>query len=783
MKKARILIVEDEPVVSRDIRLQLLELNYEPVADTRTAEDAILLSEQLQPDLVLMDIQLAGAMNGIAAARTIRERFAIPVVFLTAFASELLVDQAKQSEPFGYIIKPYDDRDLRIVIEMALYRHEAEVRRRENFEEHAAILRTALDGYWLVDRAGRILDVNDACCRMHGYTREEMLQRAISDFEADENSAEIETQIQQLLRDGSGRFERRHRCKDGSLVDVEISTNFRPGFGGRFIAFLRDVTARKQAAEAQRRSESRLRQAQKILGLGVWDWDIATDHTNWSDEMFRMYGIAPESFSGRWLDYLECAHPDDRPIQISYIREALRRSGVGTNESASAADAPVESGPVPRQFRIIRPDGSICWVEGDTEAMVNQAGEPVAIVGTLVDITARKLLEAKFQQAQKMEVVGQLAGGVAHDFNNILTAMMLNLEILRSTSLVPEAGSPLHELEAMVKRAAKLTQQLLMFARRQAIRATTLELNGALSNLLKMLRRLLSEDISLKFVTSSPSLWVEVDSGMLDQAVMNLCINARDAMPNGGTLTLATGLVKFDAESARAMGEARPGSFVCLRVSDTGCGMTAEVLRHMFEPFYTTKEVGKGTGLGLASVHGIVHQHQGWVNVESTVGQGTTFRIYLPFSKPAPLPAPVPVPEVHNALSKKGGSETILLVEDETVVRKVSTMMLQKLGYRVLVAVDGQEALRLWQEQAGAVDLLLTDMVMPGGMTGMELGEILRRTKPALKIVLMSGYSEEIIKSEAWSSAGATFLAKPFESKTLAAAIRQSLDGDRPKAV
>jgi PAS domain S-box-containing protein len=886
VSKPRILVVEDEALVARDIRQQLLELGYEPAGETRRAAEAIELCGQQRPDLVLMDVQLVGEMDGIAAAEIIRDRFALPVVFLTAFAGVQIVTRAKLAEPFGYIIKPFNDRELHTVIEMALYKHQAETRQRESHDELAAILRTALDGFWLVDRAGRILEVNDSCCRMHGYTREEMLRMTLADFEVDESPAEITGQIEQLLRDGSGRLERRHRCRDGSVIQLDISTIFRPAFGGRFIAFLRDVTASRQAAaelRAQQHKTNRIFQTAPV-GIGT---AIGRVITNINDVMCDITGYAREEIIGqgtrflyaaeveyekvgrtvgemfeaggrhtvetRWrrkdgtlidveisaspLDAgdhsqsLICAVVDmtvrirmDAALQESnlLLRKAQEVARIGSYKlemargrwtSSSQLDeifgiddgyardingwldlvAPdqrqemseyfsrhvvIEHKRFEKEYGIIRhSDRQPRWVSGIGELEFDASGNPVLMIGTIQDITERKTLESQFQQAQKMEIVGQLAGGVAHDFNNILTAMMLNLELLRGASPAPEIASPLHELEAMVNRAARLTQQLLMFARRQAIQTTTVDVNAALTNLLKMLRRLLGERVKLNFVTDHPSLWIEVDAGMLDQAVMNLCINARDAMPDGGALTLATELVVFDADTAGTVAEARPGGFVCLRFSDTGCGMSAQVMQHVFEPFFTTKEVGKGSGLGLASVHGIVHQHQGWVNVESTEGQGTTFRLYFPCSNKVARTEPgAPVAE-----PMKGGHETILVVEDEEVVRRLATVMLRRLGYRVLTAADGPEAVRLWEKHGDEVDLLFTDVVMPGAMLGMQLAERLRRSKPALKVVLMSGYSAEILKGEVRPVAGTVFLPKPFESHVLASIIRSCLDGEPAK--
>ncbi len=386
------------------------------------------------------------------------------------------------------------------------------------------------------------------------------------------------------------------------------------------------------------------------------------------------------------------------------------------------------------------------------------------------EYAARKALEAQLRQVQKMETVGQLAGGIAHDFNNILTAMLLSLELLDEEKLPPKATLPLRDLQTMVRRAARLTEQLLLFARKHVMRTETLELNAVLAHLLKMLRRLLGEHLSIELISSPQPLWIEADASMLDQVVMNLCVNARDAMPEGGRLTLEARLVELSAESASPIAEARPGRFACLRVTDTGCGMPPDVLAHVFEPFFTTKETGKGTGLGLATVHGIVHQHQGWVGVESAAGQGTTFRVYLPLSTRAATTEPAPA-----AAEIERGAGTILLVEDEEAVRRLTSGLLRRLGYRVLAAGNGAEALQLWSEHLGVIDLLLTDMVMPNGMSGIQLTAELRKARPTLKVVVMTGYSAEIVSTDALRPAGVAFLSKPFDLNTLASTLRASL--------
>jgi signal transduction histidine kinase/CheY-like chemotaxis protein len=392
----------------------------------------------------------------------------------------------------------------------------------------------------------------------------------------------------------------------------------------------------------------------------------------------------------------------------------------------------------------------------------------------ITDITSRKVLEEELRQAQKMEVVGQLASGVAHDFNNILAAMILNLGLLRAEGESPapgDAAAALQDLDALAKRASSLTSQLLLFSRRQVMQPQRLELSGALAHLLAMLERLLGEEVRCSLHSAVPDLWVDADLAMLEQAVMNLCLNARDAMPNGGALTLETSLVTFDAASMRVDPKSRPGQFVCLRVSDTGCGMSVEVLKHVFEPFFTTKEPGQGTGLGLASVYGTVHQHQGWLNVESRPDHGTTFRLYLPRSpKPEVTAAPSRAP-----IDTKGKGETLLLVEDEPDLLAIATRALSRLGYRVLPAVDGRQALALWDCYANEIDLVLTDMRMPNGINGLTLAERLWSSKPSLKIIIMSGYSSEIATNGSASRVEFTYLAKPFELQTLAETVRGCL--------
>ena len=393
----------------------------------------------------------------------------------------------------------------------------------------------------------------------------------------------------------------------------------------------------------------------------------------------------------------------------------------------------------------------------------------------IVDITERQQLEEQLRQAQKMEAIGQLAGGVAHDFNNLLTAIIGHLGLLRTNAQVtPEIAESLDEITAAANRAANLTSQLLAFSRRQVISASALDLNEVVTHLTKMLRRVLGEDITMQVDFAPEQLIFQGDAGMMDQVLLNLAVNARDAMPGGGTLRIVTQGVSRATPATGASSE----RFVHLAVSDTGAGIAPEVLPRIFEPFFTTKDVGKGTGLGLATVFGIVQQHQGTIEVESELGRGTTFHLHLPRLDAPPATTPVEM----KAPPPRGRSELILLVEDEPAVREVGVMALQQYGYRVLTAASGREALEVWAEHQTGIALLLTDLIMPGGVSGLQLARQLLLEKPALRVIYSSGYSAEIAGRELSMKDGVNYLGKPYELDRLFRTVRAALDGERSRS-
>jgi len=383
-------------------------------------------------------------------------------------------------------------------------------------------------------------------------------------------------------------------------------------------------------------------------------------------------------------------------------------------------------------------------------------------------------LDERLRHAQKLEAIGRLAAGIAHDFNNLLTVIQGHATLLRADpALAATSRESVQQIARAAERAARFTSQLLAFSRRKVIAPRSLQLNELLANLSDLLTRTLGEDITCQFSHASGLPAVHADPGMLEQVVMNLVANAREAMPGGGQLLISTASVDVDAAYVeRHPADARVGRFVCLSMTDTGCGMDVQTLGHIFEPFFTTKEFGKGGGLGLATAYGIVKQHHGWIEAQSRPGQGSTFRVFLPpASSPggaqAPAPAEPPVPR---------GSETILVVEDEAPVRWVIKDVLGKYGYQILEAGNGVEALALWHQRHDSIALLLTDMVMPVGLSGQELAEKFAAQKPALKVMFISGYSLHVAGKGFAVMDGLNFLQKPFDGARLAFAVRHCLD-------
>jgi len=641
-------------------------------------------------------------------------------------------------------------------------RKKAEAALTESEAKYHALFDSAHDAIFLM-KDEVLVDCNKQTEAMFGCARPELVGQSPLKFsppvqpDGTLSSVGVRERVAAAFGGHSQFFEWVHWRPDRTTFAVEVSLN-RVELGGQMYlqAIVRNITERKQAEAALHatlREISDLRTALDEHALVV-----ATDArgviTYVNDKFCAISQFRREELVGQTHKVVNSGHHP--PEFFAQLWQTISKARPWHDEICNRAK-----------------DGSIFWVATTIVPFLDVRGRPFRYISIRADITQSKKLGEQLLQSQKLEAIGRLSGGVAHDFNNILTVIQGNVALLdMAAGLTAEERESLVDIKAGVERAAGLTRQLLAFSRRQTMQLADLDVNQVVATMARMFHRIVGEDIQIRLRYAQHPANVRADSGMLEQLLMNLVVNSRDAMPTGGTLTIETSLAEFDAHNLSYNPEAQPGSFVCLRVCDTGCGIPPEVLPRIFEPFFTTKDVGKGTGLGLATVYGIVQQHHGWVTVETEAGQGTTFRIYIPrLREPRPLP-PVPPP----VSTMSAGSETILLVEDEASLRTLAKKILVRLGYNVLEAASGVKALAIWAENREAISLVLTDLVMPDGLSGLELAEQLRRDKPGIKIIYTSGYSAETAGKDFPLQEGVNFLSKPFVPQRLTAMIRQTLD-------
>ena len=600
---------------------------------------------------------------------------------------------------------------------------------------------------------GRILDLNDQFLRILGYSREEVIGKTSLELaiwadheDRDRASARVragESVVDQMttIRTRSGEV----RDVIGSAVPVDV------GSLKCVLSTFLDITDRRRAEEGMRKSEERFRKLFESNTIGIAIADLAGRTTEANDAYLNMLGYTRDELLDGELRWDAITPPEYADRDRAAVLE-LQRTGAAT----------------PWEKEIFRKDGSRVPVLIGVAMLQASEGSVIAYI---VDLSERRQLEEQFRQAQKMEAVGQLAGGVAHDFNNLLTAILGYADLLAGR-LKPESAESedLREIRKAGERAAALTRQLLAFSRQQVLERKVLNLNQLIADVEKMLGRLIGEDITLVTVLDPALGKVWADAGQVEQVVMNLAVNARDAMPHGGKLTIETANVELDDAYARQHVTVRPGSFVMLAVSDNGTGMDAPTLARVFEPFFTTKERGRGTGLGLATVYGIVKQSGGHIWAYSEPEKGTVFKIYLPPA--AEGVASEKVPEVGTV--SLPGSETVLLVEDEESVRALSRVILENHGYTVLEAGSGDEALEIVRNFDGTIHLVLTDVVMPS-MPGSTLVSRLETLRPGIKVLYMSGYTDDAVFRHGHLDRGRAFLQKPFTPDVLARRIREAL--------
>ncbi len=629
--------------------------------------------------------------------------------------------------------------------------------RLEELERLKAFLDHSNDAIFLVETVtGRIVDLNDSACRQTGWSREELLDKSLFEV-SDLRHSSAETLIRAPERQEEPReliVTELHK-KGGGRFWSELTLN-RTQFRDKayVLAVARDITTRRAVEEALRQSEEFLKNVVDHIPAMVF----AKDAVKLRFITINKYGEELLGFSRK--EILGRSNHDLFPKEQADYFSAKDRE---TLESGELVEIPEE---------VISTATGNRTLHTKKIPLMDDQGKARYLLGIAEDITEKKQLEEKLLQSQKMEAIGQLAGGVAHDFNNILMVIMGYGSMLRNDpALASENREQVERIMEAADKAAQLTAGLLTFSRKQVIKTQTVDLNEVIRRVEKFLSRIIGEDVQLKAQLPEHPLPVEMDSNQIEQVLVNLATNARDAMPRGGLLTVATSLQRIDQGFVDANDAGSPGPYAVVSISDTGMGMDEATRRRIFEPFFTTKELGKGTGLGMSIVYGIVNQHGGFINVYSEPGLGTTFRIYLPLS-PSAFEAAEALRELERP---RGGSETILVVEDEANLRTLLEQVLSGAGYRVLLAENGSVAVDTFARHEGEIALILMDMVMPG-MSGKEACGAIRRLDPSARVLYTSGYTMDIIKSRDLLEEGTELMTKPVRPAELLRKVREMLD-------
>jgi two-component system, cell cycle sensor histidine kinase and response regulator CckA len=619
---------------------------------------------------------------------------------------------------------------------------------------HTLAMDSAMDGMAIVSTESVFTYVNTAFARMMGHEgAEPMIGKPWREVLSQSGVEPVVAQIRKgLARDGRWFGSVTVRRKGGDLP-LEMAITRLPD--GGVVTIGRDISDRRRAEQSRAEAEAKYQTLVEQVAAISYIAELGMDG-QWlyvSPQVETIFGYAADHWLANSRSWTQHLHPDDRVV-VEAAEEAAKR---GERYQA--------------EYRVIRKDGRMIWVS-DTAVVVPGSDAHPLMEGVIVDITERKQLENQLQQARRMEAVGRLAGGIAHDFNNLLTIIKGYTELgLTRAKNQPEVRADLERIEDASERAAGLVRQLLAFGRRQVLQPKVLDLNEIVMGLDKLLRRLMDESIAMKTIVGKDLGTIKADPGQVEQVIMNLVVNARDAMPNGGRLTVETENVELDELYARDHATVRPGRYVMLAVSDTGVGMSADTIAHIFEPFYTTKESGRGTGLGLSTVYGIVKQSGGYIWVYSELGTGTTFKVYL-----RRVDEPIEtLAGKKRALADHTGTETILLVEDEPDLRELTRMALASRGYSVVQAANPEEAERLAEQYGSKIHLLLTDVIMPG-ISGRELAKRLSARQPALRVLYMSGYTYNMIAQGGTLERGVAFLQKPFTPSALIEKVREVLD-------
>jgi len=748
------LILED---LQADAELMLHELRragFDPNWKRVQSEGEFLANLAPDVDVILADYHLP-MFDATRALELLQQRgLDIPFIVVSGTITEESAVECMKRGASDYLLK---DRLARLgpAVIRALEDRRVREGKRQVEERYRWVSENIMDAVFLLDLEGHVVFTNRRGEELTGYPEAEQRGRPIWSLLAPEGAAEAQRRLQ-AVRSGQGvdpSFETEVVRPDGARVSVEsnVTSVFKDGQLVGRLAVVRDISTRRHAETALRDTSQRLQTLIDAAPVAIIAMDEAWRVVLWNKSATRMLGWSEHEVLGQAVPTI----PDHKRAEFD-AAVAQNRRGVATLYETQRR----------------RKDGTLIDVISSTAPLVDVRGRVTGSMGVLVDLAEQKQLEEQLRQSQKMEAVGQLAGGIAHDFNNLLTVIGGRTYLLLTTLPEKHPARPNVELiQETAERAAVLTRQLLAFSRKQILALQVLDLNTIVASIERILRRLIGEHIQLVIEPSATPGWVKVDPGQMEQVILNLSVNARDAMPEGGRLTIRTAHVGVAEAAARTHAEIQAGPAVLLEVRDTGIGMSDEIRTRIFEPFFTTKPAGHGTGLGLATVYGIVKQSGGTIEVLSQPGQGSTFQIYLPRAEETEAPSPTDAAAPRHI----GGSETILLVEDAEDVRDLARDILGLMGYNLMTASNPVEAIQVSQDHAGVMHLLLTDVVMPG-MSGRQLADRLVADRPGLKVLFMSGYTDNAIVHHGVLDPGTAFVQKPFTPDSLSRKVREVLD-------
>ncbi|HUI67200.1 MAG TPA: response regulator [Nitrospirota bacterium] len=748
MKKGTIFVVEDEVIIADDIKSYLQKFGYKVPLIATSGEEALKRVRDVRPDLVLMDIVLRGEMDGIETAERIRSEFDIPIVYLTAFADDETLERAKITEPFGYIIKPFEERDLYTTIEMALYKHKMERKLKESEAKFRRIVETAQEGIWVLDTEDRTTYVNKRMAEMLGYREDEMIGRKLVDFLIEKEHSRVPRGFEPLMSGSREVLDFKFHRRDGSFLWGMLSTTPIQDSDGRVIGFLgmiTDVTERKRATAAIQESHERLLTILESLDAIVYVADMETHEVLFANNYAqKVFGDVAGKVC--WDTFRK---GQDGPSKSCTNDKLLTADG----KPAGVCTWEFQNTVTGKWFDIRA--RAIPWVDG---RMVR--------LEIATDITARRRMEEELIKSQKLESIGILAGGIAHDFNNVLTGIMGNISlVLLDRDLSEKTQKRLSEAEKSCIRAKDLTQRLLTFARGGA----PVKKISSVSSLLKDAASFALTGTTAKSEFSLPGeyCYAEIDEGQMRQVIHNIIINAVESMPQGGTVKVACQKIKLNAEDGIPL---QAGDYAKISIQDAGTGISPEHLPKIFDPYFTTKE--KRAGMGLATAYSIIKNHGGYITAESKPGKGTTIFIYLPIVMMEP--APLKVEDVKFPFS----SGRVLIMDDEEIIRNVVGEMLMHLGYEVGFAEDGAEAIRLYREAMAAsrpFHAVIMDLTIPGGMGGKEAIAKLREIDSHVKAIVSSGYSNDPVMANFKEYGFVGVVTKPYKMKDMNETLRRVL--------